>query len=102
MLQPSAFFSGHSNQACDILATACPFQIAALAAKGSSAPATLYRKTPMKRLIVALTMTSILSLVGGCAQKDTATKETTVKTPGGSTKTTEKVEVERTGDHKNK
>lgn len=56
----------------------------------------------MRRFIVALTMSGLLGLISGCAEKDAKTKETTVKTPGGTTKVTEETKIEKTGDHKTK
>ena len=52
----------------------------------------------MKSLIACA---SLLALVGltGCGQKATIKKETTVTSPGGTTKTTTTQEIEKTGDN---
>ena len=57
----------------------------------------------MKRALFVAVASGILSFgLIGCAEKSTATKETKVTTPGGSTKVTEQVKTEKTGDHKDK
>jgi hypothetical protein len=53
----------------------------------------------MKR-VSALLIAGVFAIgLIGCSDKSSATKETKVSTPGGTTTTTEKVEVEKTGDN---
>jgi len=52
----------------------------------------------MRRLIAAMLVTSIFALgIAGCAEKDTAKSQTTVKTPGGTTTETVEKKIEKTG-----
>jgi len=52
----------------------------------------------MKRLIACALILGVCSIGSfGCAEKETAKKETTVSTPGGTTTVTSKTEVEKKG-----
>ncbi len=52
----------------------------------------------MRRFIALPLLLSVLSLgLPGCAEKETAKKETTVSTPGGKTTITQETEVKKTG-----
>jgi hypothetical protein len=54
----------------------------------------------MKRFFSLLVMLSILCVGSiGCSDKSTATKKTEVSTPNGSTTTTQKTEVEKSGEN---
>ena len=54
----------------------------------------------MNRFFLASMLIGSTMIVTGCTEKATVTKETTVKTPGGTTTVTTKQDVEKTGDHK--
>jgi hypothetical protein len=52
----------------------------------------------MKRLVAITFVLSSLSLgMTGCAEKETAKKETTITTPGGKTTITHETEVKKSG-----
>jgi len=53
----------------------------------------------MKRMFTAILMASLVSIgLAGCAEKTASSKqETTVATPGGTTKITTETEVTKTG-----
>lgn len=54
----------------------------------------------MKRLFACLLCAGVLCVgFAGCADTTEVKKETTVTTPGGTTKTTHETEVERTGSN---
>ena len=54
----------------------------------------------MKLILASIVILSLFSLGAvGCAEKSTATRETEVSTPGGTTTTTVTKEVEKTGDN---
>jgi len=54
----------------------------------------------MKRFISMLLMLSIVCVTSiGCAEKSTATKKTQTSTPDGTTTTTQKTEVEKSGNN---
>jgi hypothetical protein len=56
--------------------------------------------TAMRRLF-SLTLAAGLCSVGflGCSDTSTVEKKTEVSTPGGTTETTQKIEVEKSGDN---
>jgi hypothetical protein len=54
----------------------------------------------MKRNLLALVVTVVISISSlGCAEKSTTSRETTVKTPGGTTTTTETQKIEKSGEN---
>ena len=53
----------------------------------------------MKRCIGTLLSLGLLLGFAGCAEKSSTTIEKTIKTPDGTSKTTEKIEVKKTGDN---
>jgi hypothetical protein len=56
----------------------------------------------MKKLITALTGTSILAIslaITGCGETSTVKDSTEVKTPGGTTKVTDQKTIKQTGDN---
>jgi hypothetical protein len=53
----------------------------------------------MKRILSAVVLAILVSPLVGCGETTEYKKETTVKTPGGTTTTTEKTEVEKSGEN---
>ena len=54
----------------------------------------------MKRYLASVVFLGLFTpALVGCAEKSSATKETTVSTPGGTTTTTVTKEVEKTGEN---
>ena len=54
----------------------------------------------MKRLVAAAIIFGVCTIgIFGCAEKESAKKETKVTTPGGTTTTTTGIEIKKTGSN---